>query len=231
MEILFLTCAIFAGTVLAAQFLLGFGSHGGADGEAYDDGDGYADADGGASDGDHDAASSHDAADHGDSDNAKTGPTHHADTHHTSTWLFGVLTFRTILIGLTFFGLTGKAALASGFAQPWPLVIAVGAGLAAMYGVFFLMRGLYRLTADGTERISRAVGEEGMVYLTIPAHNSGVGKIHVVLQNRLIECEAMTAGDKLPTGTPVVVVGVLSTDRVIVESAIETAETARNSHA
>jgi hypothetical protein len=221
METLYLFCAIFGGTVLVAQFLLGFGGHehGGADDAdgvdaMHGDGAGGHDADG------HDA-DGHDADAHA-TDGHDTGH-HGTQTHHGSTWVFGVLTFRTVLIGITFFGLTGKAASASGFAQPRPLAIAVVCGLAAMYGVYFLMRGLYKLTADGTERIGRAVGEEGVVYLTIPGHNAGAGKVQVPVQNRTVEYEAMTAGEKLPTGMRVVVVGVLGSDRVEVEPVTEPA--------
>src|SRR6185369_10020041 len=96
-------------------------------------------------------------------------------------------------------------------------------GLAAMYGVYFLMRGLYQLTADGTERIASAVGQEASVYLTIPAQHKGKGKIHVPVQNRLLEYEAETGGEKLPTGTRVVVVAVLGPACVEVEPILETA--------
>jgi hypothetical protein len=208
MGTLFLFCAIFGGTVLVAQFLLGFGSD-------HEHGD----------DGGEDAPDS--AAVHADGSEGHETHAHSDQAHHGSTWVFGVLTFRTVLIGLTFFGLTGKTASASGFAQPQSLAIAVVCGLGAMYGVYFLMRGLYRLTADGTERIGKAVGEQGIVYLTIPAHNAGVGKVQVPVQNRTVEYEAMTAGEKLTTGTRVVVVGVLSSDRVVVEPVTEPA---RNSN-
>jgi hypothetical protein len=207
MDVLFVACAIFGGTVLVAQFLLGFGgAHDHVD-EAPDDVP------------DH-------VPDHAGMDGADAHDGHHA--HHGSTWMFGVLSFRTVMIGLTFFGLTGKAASASGFALPWPLVIAVGCALASMYGVYFLMRGLYRLTADGTERIGRALGEEGTVYLTIPANNTGAGKVQVPVQNRLVEYEAMTSGEKLPTGTRIVVVDILGPDRVAVEPV---REAVRNSNA
>jgi membrane protein implicated in regulation of membrane protease activity len=141
--------------------------------------------------------------------------------------VFGVLTFRTVMIGLTFFGLTGKASMASGFGPPRALMVAIVCGLVAMYGVYFLMRGLYKLTADGTERIDRAIGEEGTVYLTIPGRNEGLGKVQVAVQNRTVEYEAMTGGEKLPTGARIVVVGVLGAGRVEVEPVIEPA---RNSN-
>jgi len=207
METLFLVCAIFGGTVLVAQFFLGFGSD------------------------EQDSEGPEDAPD--EIGGAEGNDTHGDAGHHDSTWVFGVLTLRTVLIGVTFFGLTGKAALASGFEQPQPLVIGVVCGLAAMYGVYFLMRGLYQLTADGTERIGRSVGEEATVYLAIPGRNQGVGKVHVTVQNRLLEYEATTVGERLPTGTRVVVVGVLGSDRVEVEPIIEpnkVVEPARNSN-
>jgi hypothetical protein len=198
MELLFLLCAVFGVTVLVAQFFLGFGGDepGGEGPEDTPDGiDGL----------------------EGDAGDA-------GDLHHDSTWVFGVLTFRTVLIGATFFGLIGKAMLASGFDTGRALGAAVVGGLAAMYGVYFLMRGLYRLTADGTERISRSVGEEARVYLTIPGHNQGVGKIHVTVQNRTIEYEAITAGERLPTGARAVVIGVLGSDRVEVAPLAATGE-------
>src|SRR5690606_16804426 len=149
----FLFCAIFGGTVLVAQFFLGIGSD------------------------EHDSEGSEDAPD--EIDGAEGNHGHGAAGHHDSTWVFGGLTVRTVLIGVALFGLPGKAALASGFEQPQPRAIAVICGLAAMYGVYFLMRGLFKRTADGTERIGRSVGEEAIVYLPIPGRNQGVGKVHV----------------------------------------------------
>jgi hypothetical protein len=223
METLFLFCAIFGGTVLVAQFLLGFGGDHGHGGDGAEDAADHLGGDHGAAGDDHDT-DAHGADTHADTHDSHA---HGGRIHHGSTWVFGVLTFRTVMIGLTFFGLTGKAAMASGFGQPRPLLIAVGCGLAAMYGVYFLMRGLYRLTADGTERIERAVGVEGMVYLTVPGNNEGLGKVQVPLQNRTVEYEAMTGGERLPTGTRIVVVGILGSGRVEVEPVIEPA---RNSN-
>jgi hypothetical protein len=66
-------------------------------------------------------------------------------------------------------------------------------------------------------RIERAVGRPGTVYLRIPAHKSGAGKIHVNVQNRTMEYEAMTTHELLPVGAKVVVVNVLGPDTVEVE--------------
>ncbi len=205
MALVFLMCAIFGGTVLIAQFFLGFG------------GDHEAGYDGPEDAPDAIAEFEHDGSDHSSD--------HSEDTHHDSTWLFGILTMRTILIGITFFGLTGRMALAWGFEWPRPLLVAFAGALVSMYGMYFLMRMLMKLTADGTERIARALGEEGTVYLAIPGHSQGVGKIHVTVQNRMLEYEAVTTGERLPSGTRIVVVDVLGSDRVAVEPLPQTSPT------
>jgi membrane protein implicated in regulation of membrane protease activity len=94
------------------------------------------------------------------------------------------------------------------------LAIAIGAGVAAMYGVYYVMRSLTKLDSEGTLRVERAVGRAGTVYLPIPANKSGAGKIHMKLQNQLIELQAMTSQDKLPVGATVVVTDVIGPDTV-----------------
>jgi hypothetical protein len=54
------------------------------------------------------------------------------------------------------------------------------------------------------------VGQHGSVYLRIPGNNSGNGKIQINLQNRTMDYLAVTSGPELPTGTKVVVVGIVN---------------------
>ena len=59
------------------------------------------------------------------------------------------------------------------------------------------------------EVIRAAVGQEGTVYIPIPAAKANTGKVQLKLQNRLVEYEAVTSSSqKLATGTKVRVVGV-----------------------
>jgi len=141
---------------------------------------------------------------------------------HGSSSVFGVLSFRTLVAALTFFGLGGLAADSALDDARWVLAVAVACGLGALYGVYWLMQTLYRLKAEGTVRIRRAVGKHATVYLRIPGHDSGTGKIQINLQNRTMEYLAMTAGDELPTGAKVVVVDVLTPNTVAVEPILET---------
>jgi hypothetical protein len=73
------------------------------------------------------------------------------------------------------------------------------------------------------------VGKHGTVYVTIPADESGAGKIQLNLQNRTMEYLAMTSGHALSPGAKVVVTDVITADTVQVEPVLEAVE--RNDHA
>ncbi len=105
--------------------------------------------------------------------------------HVDSTWLFGVISFRTIVAALAFFGLAGLAADEAGTAPLYTILIAVLSGLGAMYGVYWIYRAMSSLRSDGTVRIGRALGAEATAYTTIPAENSASGKIQINLQSQL----------------------------------------------
>lgn len=191
MELFFGVCAVVGGTVLLCQFVLTLIGF-----------ETDADLDSGGHDG---VDGHHDTGDH----------------HHGSNWIFGVITFRTIVAALTFFGLAGLAGHSAGMAPVANYTIAILAGLAAMYGVHWMMQGLYRLRSDGTARIEGAIGKTGTVYLKVPGMKSGVGKVTINLQGRTMEYPAMTAHDDLPTGNRIVVVDVIDQDTVEVELATE----------
>src|SRR5262249_6181704 len=146
----------------------------------------------------------HDVGDHdfhGGLDHA--GGHDHAGEHDPgqgyTSWFAGVLTFRALVAALTFFGLAGMAATTQGLGAPLSLAVAVAAAAAALLLVAFVMRSLGRLRADGTVRIERAVGRTGTVSLSVPGRKSGAGKVHLKLQNRIVEYRAVTNLDELPT--------------------------------
>jgi hypothetical protein len=196
METVYLICFLAGGTLMVCQFLLslvGIGGH-------------------------HDVGDSHDLGGHeaahgGPGDDAHDG---HHDSHHeaVSSWFVSLLTFRTLVAALTFFGLAGLAGTQQWGDGPTTRLIAMAAGAGAMVLVAALMRSLSRLRAEGTVRMERAVGKAGTVYLPIPGRKAGTGKIMLNLQNRTVECQAITAENELPTGAPVVVVAVISPDTV-----------------
>jgi hypothetical protein len=213
MTAVFVACAALGGTILVCQtVLLVFGI--GAESLHGDFGGGLdhfgGDLHGGLG-GDH-GANGHDGA----HDDDQSRGDHAAR-------LFSVLSFRTIVAALTFFGLAGLAAQSAGASPSTVLAVAIGAGLAALYGVFYLMQTVSSLRSEGNVRIDRAVGRPASVYLKIPGHNAGSGKIQIELQNRTMEYLAMTAGEEIQTGSRVVVVAILNPATVAVEAAPESA--------
>jgi hypothetical protein len=120
---------------------------------------------------------------------------------------------RALAAGLAFFGLAGWGLLRAGWPAWLVLVVALGAGLAAVLAVALLMRTLLRLESDGTVRIENAIWQPATVYVPIPGDKAGAGKVTLSLQGRLVEYQAVTPdGAPLPTGTAVTVVDVVAPD-------------------
>jgi len=209
MSTLFLVCAIFGSTIIVLQFvlmLIGIGHHDADLGGDYDSGghdlghhDGNGEPDGNTIDADHD---------------------HHVGHSHSLTnWLFGILTFRSLVTFMAFFGLIGMAALSAELTTIQCLALATAAGIGSVFLMQQVFRGISRLHADGTARIDHAIGLPGTVYLGIPGEGRGWGKVHLMLQNRTMEYEATTPAQALPTGTQIVVTRIVGPDRVEVHAA------------
>jgi hypothetical protein len=214
MEQFYLVCAILGATIFLGQFALSLvglaGDHevpGDSGGDHFEGGGDHADAGhaGAGADGHH-GAPSHEAA---------------------NSWFIKVLSVRTVVAGLTFFGLGGLTANAGGAHPFGSLVVAGACGFAALYLVGWAMRTLMRLRADGTVHIENTLGQSAIVYLTIPGHRAGKGKITVTVQSRTMEYEAETEHEPLATGSNVQVVAITGPDSVEV---VPVPEPARTSH-
>ena len=191
MEYVYLICAVFGGTLLVLQFVLavfGLGAE--------------------AADFDVDV----DVSDDVDFD-ADVGL-----AAHGSTWIFAVISFKTIVASLAFFGLAGMAANAAGWTNMASIGMAIISGFLALLVVHWLVQGFRKLNHDGSLRIERALGKRGTVYLSIPPSNEGEGKIQLRMQNRIVELQAVTnQTEKLKTGSKIVVIDILTPTTVEVE--------------
>jgi len=138
------------------------------------------------------------------------GHLHAADT-------LNLLSVRALAAGLAFFGLLGMLTQAWGGGAGLALVAAAAAGTASALAVAAAQRQLRRLERDGTVRLERAVGEAATVYLSIPGGMARPGKVHLALQGRTVELQAVSL-HPLSTGADVVVVDVVGPDTVEVTS-------------
>lgn len=141
----------------------------------------------------------------GADDNGHPGHGYHAGDG------LNLLSLRSIAAGLCFFGLTGLAALEWGFPRLLALPAATFTGVGAALGVAYVMRGMKRMESDGVVRVEGAVGHPATVYLSIPGGRGAPGKVHLFLQGRTVEMNAVSR-DPLPTGASVVVVDVVDPD-------------------
>ncbi len=131
---------------------------------------------------------------------------------------FRLLTVRGIVAFLAVGGWTGLSMLRSGCTLWWAIPVSFAAGGAAMVLMAAALYALLRLQSSGTLDYRNAVGQEGEVYLTVPPAGGGSGKIQVVIQGALRECQAQQEGRaSLPTGTPVIVTGLKEGGVLIVQ--------------
>ncbi|MDR3196680.1 MAG: NfeD family protein [Planctomycetaceae bacterium] len=185
-------CAVFGGTIMILQLIMMIFGLGSFDGGDFGDG---GDLGGGGDVG---------------GDVADGGHSHSVD-------VFKVLSIRTIVAGITFFGLGGLAGLTGGTSKFISVLLAITSGLITIYAVYYLYLSVANLKSDGSISEKTLVGSFGNVYIKIPEAKSGIGKVLVNQQERTMEYEAVTAGSELKAGTPIVVVGIVSPTTVEVK--------------
>ncbi|MDA1193558.1 MAG: DUF1449 family protein [Planctomycetota bacterium] len=125
---------------------------------------------------------------------------------------FGILSFKAIVAFAGIFGLTGLSLEDAGYSDFQRLAISILAGLSAMIVVAFLMRMLHNLGSSGSLVVSNALGHKGQVYLRIPGHGEGRGKVTIEVQGRTVELDAVTDGEPIPTGKMVKVIEIVGAE-------------------
>lgn len=137
------------------------------------------------------------------------------DSHSDTDAGTRLISIQGIAAFLMMFGLVGLAATReAGLAPPLAVSIALAAGLAGMWIVAKVFGAMVGLQSSGTLDLSHAVGQEGIVYLTIRPDRGG--QVQVSLQGRLGIYDAQTNGAaELATGRPIRVVAVRANSLVV----------------
>lgn len=89
-------------------------------------------------------------------------------------------------------------------------------GAMAMFILAKVMQMASKLNQNGTVDFRNALGETARVYLVIPAAGQGIGKVNVTIQGSLRECNAISRGAQIDTGTFVRIID-LEDDVLVVE--------------
>ena len=131
---------------------------------------------------------------------------------------FHLFSLRSILAFFVVFGWVGLAMAAQkNISVVITITIAFLAGAAGLYLTAWMFYAIQKLQYSGNVNLKNAVGLQGEVYIPIPAAKNGSGKVNMLLQERWLECDAVTAGEALKTGQLVVVVDMQGGSTLIVE--------------
>jgi membrane protein implicated in regulation of membrane protease activity len=161
----------------------------------------------------------HSDADSADADmdtDAGAEPADHADEHmgtHTddvnaAVAGFRFFTVRGIVAFFCIFGWLGYVLGGTTLPIPLTILISVAAGLLSMLAIGLMFYSVRNLQSSGNIRFSNAIGSAAQVYIPVPEQRIGRGKVMLVIQERLVEAEAITDEEiKLKTGETVQVIG------------------------
>ncbi|MEN8241781.1 MAG: hypothetical protein ABFS17_07660 [Chloroflexota bacterium] len=138
------------------------------------------------------------------------------DIDHSSADLsFKFLSLQGLTAFFMMFGIVGLALLR---ADLWELVSIAGgmiAGLFTVWVIGLIFAAMGKLQSSGTIQIRNAIGQQGSVYLTIPA--AGSGQVQVAVQGSLKIFDAVS-GDKkkIATGEKIKVINVIDNKTLVV---------------
>ena len=82
---------------------------------------------------------------------------------------------------------------------------------------FIIIKQITKLAEDNTFKLEEAIHKTGSVYLSIPAHKTGTGKISISVKGSQKELSAISLGDRIETGSAIKVIGVEGSNLLIVE--------------
>jgi len=196
LELLFVICAAFGTILFVIRLILMFIGGGGEEGAADGDVSGLDGAEGVG------GADVHDFGHHDISD---------------SDLSFKALSLQGLTAFFMMFGLVGWALERQGNV---PALLSIAGGAAAGFATVWVMKKIFlmagSLKSSGTLDLQNAIGQEGLVYLTI--HPGQIGKVQVVVQGRLSVLNAIAEdhNEEIKTGQRVWVVRI-SADTLVVE--------------
>ena len=98
------------------------------------------------------------------------------------------------------------------------ILLAVVVGIVLVAAVMYLFKWLSSMQQTGTINLYKsAIDCQGSVYIPIPGHREGEGKVQVTINDSVREYNALTDGDALKTGAQIRIVEVINANTVLVE--------------
>ncbi|MFC6267544.1 NfeD family protein [Frigoriflavimonas asaccharolytica] len=104
---------------------------------------------------------------------------------------FELFTFRNLINFLLGFGWTG-AAFYGKFSETLLVLFAFVVGLIFVAIFFVIIKQILKLQEDNTFDLNNVLGKSGEIYMTIPGHETGSGKVQISIKGSIHELDAMT---------------------------------------
>jgi len=140
----------------------------------------------------------------------------HTDTFADTDFSFKLLSMQGLTAFFMMFGLVGLALVKANVAT---ILTIIGGGIAGLFAVWLIsiiFSQMKRFQSDGTLRIQNAIGQNGSVYLAIPA--KGTGQVQVSVQGRMRIFDAVSSdGKKIATGEKIRVTEIINNNTLSVE--------------
>jgi membrane protein implicated in regulation of membrane protease activity len=133
----------------------------------------------------------------------------HTNNHVSDSYdSFKLLTIQNLTAFFMMFGLVGLGMIRSQIHIVITLVCAFFAGVITVYLLVKILSSVVRLESSGSLDMMNAIGQEGVVYLSIPA--DGSGQIQITIQGRMQIFDAICEHDeRIETGERVIVLRVI----------------------
>lgn len=128
--------------------------------------------------------------------------------------LFSLRNLINFLLGFSWTGISFYTTLNPSFL----IALSLLAGLLFVCLFFIIIKQVQRLAEDNSFKITNTLNKTAEVYLTIPAHKTGKGKIMISVKGAFHELDAMTENDKIQSGSTVKVVRIENSNILIVET-------------
>lgn len=145
---------------------------------------------------------------------------HHFDKSHEAPdhdHGLRIFTLRGIVAFFSIFGWVGLTVAQADISPIIVVLVALIAGFLAMLGIALLFRAAFRLQSNGSMDLRNAFGLRATVYIRVPAKRTAHGKVNLIVQENYIEADAVTDEEyDLPTGSEVVVIGMINPHTVLV---------------
>ncbi len=127
------------------------------------------------------------------------------DGNDTPFQLFSLRNLINFLLGFSWTGISFYTTVSS---KLFLIIFSILVGFLFVYLFFIIIKQMQKLAEDNSFKIENTIGKTAEVYLPIPAHKSGKGKVMISVNGAFHELDAMTAHDRIPSNAIVRVLAV-----------------------